>query len=148
MSGGFQHACIASIPEYKKDVTRDSVAMVFRAYTCVWRLTSSETFRGLSRPILLTSVQYSSDPVQFTSINDEFCNFHCFFLQLLTLQSTASTIQSVPRGKVSILEGHSTGYFKQKKKCIYVLRKTKSKLRGFSPQANYTDRATTACRRS
>jgi hypothetical protein len=26
--------------------------------------------------------------------------------------------------------------------------KTKTKLGGFSPQANYTDRATTACRRS
>jgi hypothetical protein len=26
--------------------------------------------------------------------------------------------------------------------------KTKNKLRGFSPQVNYTDRATTACRRS
>jgi hypothetical protein len=25
---------------------------------------------------------------------------------------------------------------------------TKTKLRGFSPQANYTDRATAACRRS
>jgi hypothetical protein len=31
----------------------------------------------------------------------------------------------------------------------YVMsRKTKSKLGGFSPQANYTDRATAACRRS
>jgi hypothetical protein len=26
--------------------------------------------------------------------------------------------------------------------------KTKTKLRGFSPQVNYTDRATAACRRS
>jgi hypothetical protein len=32
---------------------------------------------------------------------------------------------------------------------IYVRNvKTKTKLRGFSPQANYTDRATAACRRS
>jgi hypothetical protein len=30
----------------------------------------------------------------------------------------------------------------------YVEKKTKTKLRGLSPRANYTDRATTACRRS
>jgi hypothetical protein len=30
----------------------------------------------------------------------------------------------------------------------YLTSKLKTKLRGFSPQANYTDRATAACRRS
>jgi hypothetical protein len=30
----------------------------------------------------------------------------------------------------------------------YPLKKKKTKLRGSSPQANYTDRATAACRRS
>jgi hypothetical protein len=29
-----------------------------------------------------------------------------------------------------------------------IKKKLKTKLRGFSPQANYTDRATAACRRS
>jgi hypothetical protein len=83
MSRGFKHVCVASIPEYKKDVTLDSVALVFRAYSCVWCPLSSETFEGLRRPTLLTSVQYSSDPVQFVSINEEICNSHCFLLPVV-----------------------------------------------------------------
>jgi hypothetical protein len=36
----------------------------------------------------------------------------------------------------------------QAEKQTYAAYKTKTKLRDFSPQANYTDRATAACRRS
>jgi hypothetical protein len=43
---------------------------------------------------------------------------------------------------------HWSSCFEQLQLWYEVLDVTKTKLRGFSPQANYTERATTACRGS
>jgi hypothetical protein len=96
---GFEEVGTSFSPEYHTDVTPDSDALVFRAYTCTWPLLPSESFKGVSRRIWLTSVQYSSDSVQF-------CNPRCF----LTLQSTVIAFCNVTRLCSSLV--HSATVFR------------------------------------
>jgi hypothetical protein len=78
--------------------------------------------------------QYGKDPPWDNSIR-------CW---LKLFQETGSVVAAIEAVTLQMLENN----LRVIEYCLDILKKTKSELRGSSPQANSTDRATAACRRS
>jgi hypothetical protein len=82
---------------------------------------------------------------RITSLHNEYSTtaWHRMLLQKLTIQTDSKEIASKTSGTVPIEASHWTPT-----ETTYCSSVTITKLRSPSPRANYTDRATAACRRS